>query len=248
MIRISNVVGRTTGVTITPEAAADILENRNINNRPLNRSRIKEYSTKMSSGKWGFLPEGYTFVFDLQGRCLSAQHRLIAAVESGFTFENATIDVVDRDVWLTTSAEKRSGNDEFYMKFGNALSKDAAKCIGKVAGQVPFLSIPGRPTVQTSGCNNPRDYDELVIEKIANTIEDLLKITKANKKKLAAQQLTALGCFAFVGVLGKDEIIRLAMEGVESPKNSLVCWVDTYKAHMLGEGGVDVTSKSTTLI
>lgn len=248
MIRISNVAGRTTGITITPADAANILENRNINNKPLSQAKVKEYVGKMVSGKWNALPEGFTFVFDLQGRCLSAQHRLTASVKADFTFENATIDVVDRDMWLDSTVEKRSDKDKFFMRFGDALTKDAANCVRKVAGQVPFLSIPGRPTVQTSGCSTPRDFDEVVMDKIGNIIEDLLKITKANKKKLAAQQLTALGCFAFVGVLGKEEVIRLAMEDVTSEKNSLVCWVNTYKSHILGGVDFDVNAKSTALI
>lgn len=249
MLIIPTALGRTTGHTITPADAKAIIEERNKNNKPILKAKVKKYVDKMRRGKWSSLPEGYTFIFDEDGRCLSAQHRLIAAMEADFTFENATIDIVPREDWLHNTVEKRSDKDQFFMKYGGQYSTDASNCIRKVAGQVPFITAQGQPYVQTSGCTSPRRNDDAVMNRAGDLIEAVVRVAKANKKKLKAQQLTALGCYAFSGLVDQPELLRMALADVESPKNSLVGWVSTYRDYLFNsETDFDRLDKTADMV
>lgn len=67
--------------SITPEQAADWLENNNKNNRSVSKSTVTLYARLMSEGKWDF--NGETIQFDVNGNLINGQHRLLAVVASG---------------------------------------------------------------------------------------------------------------------------------------------------------------------
>jgi hypothetical protein len=67
--------------TITPDMAAEILENHNNHNRPLNRERVRLYTRELQEGRWKQTHQGIALAED--GTLLDGQHRLAAIRESG---------------------------------------------------------------------------------------------------------------------------------------------------------------------
>jgi hypothetical protein len=67
--------------TITPDMAAELLENHNNHNRPLNRERVKLYKREMEESRWKETHQGIAIAED--GTLLDGQHRLAAIRESG---------------------------------------------------------------------------------------------------------------------------------------------------------------------
>ncbi|MDO5681988.1 MAG: hypothetical protein Q4G46_04065 [Propionibacteriaceae bacterium] len=71
-------------MAVEPEQAQKWLE-RNIANRTLRPSRVKEYATAMSEGRWLYTADPIRF--DSDGKLIDGQHRLMAVVRSGCTVE-----------------------------------------------------------------------------------------------------------------------------------------------------------------
>lgn len=65
--------------TITPETAADLLT-RNIQNRPLNQKRVRQYMNDMLAGRWEENGEAIKITKD--GRLADGQHRLKAIIQA----------------------------------------------------------------------------------------------------------------------------------------------------------------------
>ncbi|MDO5499365.1 MAG: hypothetical protein Q4F67_06750 [Propionibacteriaceae bacterium] len=79
-------MGRVTHKTmaVAPEQAEKWLE-RNIANRTLRPSRVKEYAAAMTDGRWLYTADPIRF--DSEGRLIDGQHRLQAVVRSGCTVD-----------------------------------------------------------------------------------------------------------------------------------------------------------------
>ena len=102
---------RFTICTITPEQAADWLK-RNTKNRKVKESTVKAYATDICNNAWLLTHQG--IAFDVTGRLIDGQHRLIAIVDAkrpvtmlvstGWPVangKNQTMDAVDRGVQRT---------------------------------------------------------------------------------------------------------------------------------------------------
>lgn len=72
-------------VSITPEHAAWVLENRNPHNRNLRSKDVATYARDMADGHWK--NTGEAIKFDEDGNLLDGQHRLHAVVEAGVTID-----------------------------------------------------------------------------------------------------------------------------------------------------------------
>jgi hypothetical protein len=73
-------------VKITPEIAADWLENRNLGkNRKLSLRTAGRYAKAMSDGRWMVTHQG--IAFDSDGFLIDGQHRLRAVVLAGMSVE-----------------------------------------------------------------------------------------------------------------------------------------------------------------
>ena len=70
---------RSRTVTITPKKAAEMLEH-NGHNRPLTRTRVREFAEAMKRGDWQLTHQG--IAFDTDGQLKDGQHRLAAIVEA----------------------------------------------------------------------------------------------------------------------------------------------------------------------
>lgn len=89
--------------TITPEAAAQMLENSVGNFRKIDRGRVAKYAAEMSDGKWLFNGE----TIKLNGTCvIDGQHRLAAIVKSGVTVECLVIRNLDKMTGVTIDCGK----------------------------------------------------------------------------------------------------------------------------------------------
>lgn len=93
-------------VTITPEIATKLLEN-NLNNRPINLTRVKALAQDMLIGKWEV--NGETIKIYEDGTLADGQHRLSACVMSGVPFQTYIVKNLHKEVLPTIDCgEKRS--------------------------------------------------------------------------------------------------------------------------------------------
>lgn len=67
-------------ITITPEDARKYLGNM-VHNRPVSQANVKTYCEDILGGKWGLNGQG--IIFDLKGRLLDGQHRMLAIIKAG---------------------------------------------------------------------------------------------------------------------------------------------------------------------
>jgi hypothetical protein len=97
-------------VTITPEAAAELLEKHNNKNRPLSPFRHEVIEGRIRAGNW--LLTGETVIFDTEGNAQSAQHRLKACVGSGLPIETVAVYGVHPDVmeYIDSGTPKSTGH------------------------------------------------------------------------------------------------------------------------------------------
>jgi hypothetical protein len=70
-------------VDVTPEMAAQWLENNCADNRNLRRFVVEKYARDMEAGRWELTHQG--IAFDKKGRVVDGQHRLSAVALSGVT-------------------------------------------------------------------------------------------------------------------------------------------------------------------
>lgn len=83
---------------ITPGLATLWLQ-KNIRNRPLSDSLVAQYQRDMKAGHWSLTTE--PIIFDCDGNLSNGQHRLMAAVRSGCSF----------DTWVNWGAQPASMKD-----------------------------------------------------------------------------------------------------------------------------------------
>ena len=95
---------------ITPDMARDWLESHNTKNRPISKTRVRDYEGELSSGEWVF--NGETVKFDWNGALLDGQHRLIACVNTGITFDGLVVTGLDPKVFSTIDSGKPRGNGD----------------------------------------------------------------------------------------------------------------------------------------
>ena len=75
-----------TEITVTPEAARQMLNNCHSEQRNVNQRRVDLYAREMASGNWHEPP--YTFdsiAVDENGKLVNGQHRLLAVVKANVT-------------------------------------------------------------------------------------------------------------------------------------------------------------------
>jgi len=96
-------------VNVTPEMAAEILENNPINRRVM-KSKVSGYVQQMKNGDWK--TNGETIIMDNHGALLNGQHRLHAVMVSGVSVEMMFIHGIKRDAFDTIdSGQARTPTD-----------------------------------------------------------------------------------------------------------------------------------------
>lgn len=92
-------------VTMTPAKAKELLA-KNTHNRPANKKHVNGLAKDMLAGRWK--PNGDTIRVG-NGRLIDGQHRLIACVQSGVSFETLLVTGIENDVFDTIDTGKRRG-------------------------------------------------------------------------------------------------------------------------------------------
>ena len=189
---------------ITPVVAENILTYHNDNNRKMKQVTVTKYRMAMKNSKWNTtdLPEGARFVFDKTGRLLSGQHRLRAAVMANYTITNVTIDVVDKELWLDHTIERRTANDRVKMRFPGFSDLEIKLGIA-IAGQTYQLDgylrdeAPSRDEayyISTSGTPNPEKRFMQVMNRIRPQLQTLINKFGGDHQR----KLIALGCLLYL--------------------------------------------------
>lgn len=219
---------------ITPEVAKDLLENWNTRNRKLNRGKVRKYVKEMLEGTFDTtrLFEGRLFYVDEDGILVSAQHRLAAAVEAGFTFKNAMTVVVDRELFNDKSVEARTPREIAQMNLkvvSQDINPQISDVIHAVTGQKTFLEIP-KPFVskRTMGYEN----EELI--EVYNKIGTEIEILFMEVPKVSKVAANALGCLLYAGKVDIDRALQLATNDYIKPVsgNGVLPWTHAFTDFM----------------
>lgn len=120
-------------VKITPEIAADWLENRNLGkNRNLSLKTAGRYAKAMSDGRWMVTHQG--IAFDSDGFLIDGQHRLRAVVLAGVSVEMFVAVGFDSDTFaILDSGRRRQAGQMIAGKYGSLLAA-AARFTGVADG------------------------------------------------------------------------------------------------------------------
>lgn len=86
-------------VTVSPDAAAEILEKHHGSNRPLQKAAVNKITRALVDGT--FVTNGETVVFDDAGLMRQGQHRMVSCRDSGIPFETFVVCNVSSKCWST---------------------------------------------------------------------------------------------------------------------------------------------------
>jgi hypothetical protein len=112
-------VGLAVGVvTISPEAAAKILDERNPRNRSLVKRQVALLRAAMEAKE--FRLTGEPLIFDDQGMMRNGQHRLTACVECGTPFQTVVVVGVDPEVFRNIDQHTKRSTAQVFGILGYA--------------------------------------------------------------------------------------------------------------------------------
>ena len=99
------MTARSVRETITPETAAEMLK-KNVDNRPVSKAHVSRLACAMKRAEWDF--NGSTIKVSVGGRLLDGQHRLLACVESGCSFDTLVVYGLPNECFATIDQASRS--------------------------------------------------------------------------------------------------------------------------------------------
>jgi len=141
-------------VRITPSIAADMLT-RNTSNRPINKDHVKHFCEIMQRGE--MVMNGETIILDSDDVVLNGQHRLLACVQCGISFDSLVVRGVDLDAFKTIDGgKKRSVADALSMQ-GEV---NATNLAAAVQAFVAFIDFGG--VVRTSTTSSTKVTPQMV--------------------------------------------------------------------------------------
>lgn len=127
-------------VKITPQAAADWLENRNLAaNRNMSEHVAAKYAKAMSEGRWLFTHQG--IAFDTEGWLIDGQHRLRAIVLSGITVEMFVVPGCDADTFAVLDNGYKRQAAHLIHSPGSRVLAAAARILAIVTGEAVGISV-----------------------------------------------------------------------------------------------------------
>lgn len=101
-------------VTVTPEQAAKWLD-RNVANRTVRPSRVKEYAAAMQEGRWLYTADPIRF--DEDGRLIDGQHRLMALVRADLPVDMHVVRGLSRDAQdAVDTGAARTASDQLKVR------------------------------------------------------------------------------------------------------------------------------------
>jgi hypothetical protein len=93
--------------TITPAEAVEILDTKNLNNRPISQFTVDRYTQEMKAGRWKL--NGEAIIFGKSGRLLDGQHRLKACIQANKPFQSVVVLGAEDHVFDTIDDGKVRG-------------------------------------------------------------------------------------------------------------------------------------------
>jgi hypothetical protein len=125
---------------ITPELAADWLENRNLSaNRNLSEHVAAKYAKAMSEGRWLFTHQG--IAFDTEGWLIDGQHRLRAVAISGVTVEMFVVPGCDAATFAVLDNGFKRQAHQLIDVHGAPVVAAAARILAIVTGEAVGISV-----------------------------------------------------------------------------------------------------------
>ncbi|NBR35858.1 MAG: hypothetical protein EBT80_00455 [Chitinophagales bacterium] len=179
-------------MTITPSLAAELLT-MNVNNRRVKKERVALYASSMTRGQWSYTGDSIRIAKGDNGEdiLIDGQHRLLACVQSGVSFETHVISGLPASVFSVIDRGVTRTNGD----------------ILKVAGfsNSTFIGSMVRPVIACDAGFNPLQHGTMVlvtgddIVSFCTEHEDLVEWAKnlGNKAKYSIGGLnSAWGMFA----------------------------------------------------
>lgn len=124
-------------VRITPALAEEYLKH-NQKNRPVSRSHLQHLVEVFKRGD--MILNGETIIFAADGTLLNGQHRLLACVQSGISFDSIVIRGIDTEAFSTLDGGRTRKTSEVLGMSGEANCTNLASA---VQGLLSFASFGG---------------------------------------------------------------------------------------------------------
>tara|TARA_S200002703_G_scaffold97263_2_gene83989 strand:- start:905 stop:1723 length:819 start_codon:yes stop_codon:yes gene_type:complete len=135
--------------TITPIIAAEMLKNKNPNNRKSNATSFGKYKRDMASNNWQL--NGETICVDWNGILMNGHHRLHSCVAANTPFQTVVVKNLDpKCVKTIDSGKKRS--------FADQLTMDGVKHASNISAAIIFLDQLAHQSIKKSGLTNTEMY------------------------------------------------------------------------------------------
>lgn len=175
-------------INLTPSKAKELLE-MNIGNRPSKRNSKQSYVRQMKAGLWK--ENGEPIIIDYNGIVKDGQHRLIAVIESGFSYKVPLITGVHPNVMDTIdTGTNRSLADVLTLNGfsdGGATAAITKQIINYSRGSVPNVNGVSKATVTNSqgldfAYSHKEGLRELVL--VSNRIYKNQKIKLLNQSEI----------------------------------------------------------------
>jgi hypothetical protein len=149
-------------LNVTPELASWFMENNYSNNRKVRATKVSQYASDMKEGRWdkriSMIQD--PIIFNTSGYMENGQHRCLACIQSGSSFETRVLfGVYDPDGSLYRSMDNgcvRNTADLVDVPNANSVSALARTYVALSEGDAPLLSaIQGKMTVVKKKITTP---------------------------------------------------------------------------------------------
>ncbi|MGL5583178.1 MAG: hypothetical protein ACRDCE_19780 [Cetobacterium sp.] len=197
---------------IAPEYAKVLAELYNMVNREIKWSRVRKYANQMRSGQWvpQVLLEGAIYYVDVNGQFISAQHRIMGAIEADYTIEEAIFVVVDRQAFYEFSGEKRTKKDKALMTL-KVIDRDTAPEISEallyLVGQKASLQDARTPCFTKT----PSQWSTTDLEALHKEYSEVLQsvINLCGDNKIVRNLFSVLACYLYIGMINEETAAHL---------------------------------------
>ena len=149
--------------TITPNFAKQILEERNVTNRPLNRGRVLKYAREIIAGQWKVTHQG--LAFDWDGNLFDGQHRLAAIVEAERPVEMMVAFGMDPEAMIAVDEGRPRSTKDVANILGLDINKNSVSATNYLL-EIKSLKARASRTDQLHFLERHRDAAEWAADRI----------------------------------------------------------------------------------
>lgn len=198
-------------ITITPDLAKDIITNRNSFNRRVKKNQVKYLTSLMEKGQFHpYNAETLKFTGSFEtGRMIDGQHRILAIINSGKTYELAVATNVDERLFTTIDRGiGRSDGDMFEVK-GIPNARNIASMIST------YLKLDYRniESIKSNSIDNP-------LSKYKITVDQLFDVYYENDELIDEIYLDTFNKYKNFSILGPSKLAALIFWTVKNSEYS----------------------------